>query len=1125
MRPTTQPQQRSYRQEGWQSDDPYTLAGVASSSSASHTNIAFIPLPTAAPALPPPQLNRLQQPLASPTPSSISFPYIHVAPTSSRGPAIFQARPQSPSVPLSPQPQEPLNHMSAHRPQSPLLQRLVNPYEQRDLPNPHEQTQLVNPHEPREQSLASPAPSVAQNSNRNNASRLSFGPGDPLFSGARAPSAAYPSDRSPQLSSSRRPTSMISPVPQPLPPATPPIPAERTMSNASTYLVAPNKPMSTSPAILQHRIAGHNSSPTASHGPAHEFDDCPGCRAEIEDAIQASLQSAQQEEELRQRQLREQAGLDRIAALKAEENERQCRLAQEEEQLLQQAIEDSRREAEMQLQRKTQEENLLLEESRQYALRQREQDARFEAEMLEAAKLASVSQEKKRRQEFDAMQEAERGALQLSLREQQEEWERRESAERSLLEFLDQRNAISRPTTPSSTAGPSAAAMASQPPAELAPSLQQASSSSSKAGLFGNLDAEYWRFAGHDEAYQLALQMHQVSFDDAQTNNSPGPSSYRVRRPLPQAPSASGSTDPPTISPSKLDPRPIAIQPVNLCTVEEAPPPAYTQSSEQGHGQAAGSTSQFDESEAGPSTRASNVSEGRYDAYPPEKVSSQRYDSHALQSLNQPVLRQRSSSSSSGHSQRFGRLSETPSLSNKPSSPLASPLPTSWDDSSPTPPTGLVSPSIPERGSSQFTPASKRFSQSSVSLNSEQRGQRALAGIEFGHSDFPFAPKLDKSRLPFAQSASKTASSSSCSTTASPSTGKVLFPASIELTNIMKASSGSTGSDMQNSSPSCFFTIRARSWKSLLRALAWYGNSRVEAAPEEVATASDRRARCLLRVEVEFITPTRTDLGYGVAEYAKAAQNGVMPKHPCPAHVALCLSLLPISSSKSSSSGKANAWLKSDEYQTIKRESRRLDAWYASRGSIRRLVQLPRQPPMLPVALVQVAQLLHASHTFSAACPSTGSTARHSPCDLHHAIERHDEGFVCKQKAMLAAGTALATKSGALVSTTSLTFVNPCSSTQGGGRNSSSTDLHRDPDEDDDLDDDEEELEFNDYNMLENGLAANGSFDAQDRILMGRRQRLKAKVKRRLAKRNSDGRVVDEDLATWITPFDLSQHG
>lgn len=1119
MRPTVQPQQRVRRPESWQPDDPYSVAGVASSSSASRNNTTFIPLPPAAPALPPPRPDRFES-VPSPSASSFSAPYPHVAPTSSRVPAIFQARPQSPNLPVSPRPQVPPSRMLAHPPQSPPTQHLVNPYEQSRLPNPYEETQLVNPCERREQSLASAAPSIAPKPTRNTSSRLSFGPGDPLFSGTRDPSG-YTAGRSPQPSSSPRPSSMMNTVSQPFPLATPPMPAHRTMSGSSTH-----RPFNNDAATPSHCTASGHATSASHSGPGHEFDDCPGCRAEMEDAIKASLQSAQQESESRQRELREQVELDRIYAMTAEENERQRRLVQEEEQLLQKAIEDSRREAELQSQRKTQEDHLLLEESRQYALRQREQDARLEAEMLEAAKLASATQEEKRRQELDAMQEAERKALQLSLQEQEEEWARRESAERSLLEFLDQRRVDSRPTTPLSSAGSSTSATAPPLPSAQA-RLQHAGSSVSNAcDLSNDLDAEYWRFAGHDEASQLALQMQQASLNESQSHNLPGPSSSRARRPLPQAPSGpSGSkalAGPPPIPP-KVDPRPVVSQPATLYTVEEAPP-AYTQSSERGLAHAGVPASRYDDTEAGPSTRATRASHGpesHRDAYPPEKVSSPQYDPQALQNLSRPVLQQRSSSSSSGHSQRKGRLSATPSLSNEAASPLTSPPPTSSEDPSPAPPTGPGSPSIPGRGSSHTTPASKRSSQSNVSINSEQSGQRALAGIEFGYSDLPFAPNLDKSRLPTAQFASTTAaSSSSCSTSASAPTGKVLFPSSIELSNVLKARSGPT-----SSSGGSFFVLRAQSWKSLLRAIAWYGNSRVEAAPEEVATASDRRARCLLRVEVEFVTPTRVDLGYGVAEYARAAQNGVMPKNPSPAHVALSLSLLPISSSKSSTSGEASAWLKSDEYQTIKRESRRLDAWYAGRGSTRRLVQLPRQPPVLPVALVQVAQLLHASHTFSAACPSTGSTARHSPRDLHHAIERHDEGFVRKQKAMLAAGSALAFQSGALASTSSLASANPRLSMQGPGRHPSSSDLNRDPEDDDDLDDDDDELDFNDYSMLENGLAANGSFDAQDKILMGRRQRLKAKVKRRLAKRNSDGRVVDEDLATWITPFDLSQHG
>lgn len=74
--------------------------------------------------------------------------------------------------------------------------------------------------------------------------------------------------------------------------------------------------------------------------------------------------------------------------------------------------------------------------------------------------------------------------------------------------------------------------------------------------------------------------------------------------------------------------------------------------------------------------------------------------------------------------------------------------------------------------------------------------------------------------------------------------------------------------------------------------------------------------------------------------------------------------------------------------------------------------------------------------------------------------------------------------------------------------------------DDDDEDEEDDEVDFTDFSLL-----ADGSFDAQDKVLMGKRQRLKAKVKRRLAKRNGDGRVVDEDLAAWITPFHVSEHG
>lgn len=121
---------------------------------------------------------------------------------------------------------------------------------------------------------------------------------------------------------------------------------------------------------------------------------------------------------------------------------------------------------------------------------------------------------------------------------------------------------------------------------------------------------------------------------------------------------------------------------------------------------------------------------------------------------------------------------------------------------------------------------------------------------------------------------------------------------------------------------------------------------------------------------------------------------------------------------------------------------------------------------------------------------------------------------------MLLAGSALASHSGSGSLSAS---ANARVSMQDPRRRSTSNDPTQgagvnELDDDDDGDDDE--IDFNDFSLL-----ADGSFDAQDKVLMGKRQRLKAKVKRRLAKRASDGRVVDEDLAAWITPFDLSQHG
>ncbi|KAJ9479779.1 Ubiquitin C-terminal hydrolase CreB [Pseudozyma hubeiensis] len=972
-----------------------------------------------------------------------SAPFAHLPPQSP------QAQAYTMSSPLYPQ--QPPARTRVHSMAGPLGDRLVNPYEQR------------------EQSTNQSVGISAQNPHHRHAVRQSFGPGDPLFSASQQATSLQP-DHVPRPPPSPRPASLNDSMQSRTPSITLPQPAQRTTSSHFTRAGMPSRPQSMTMSAPSHGA------------PGHQPDDCPGCRAEMDDAIKASLHSAKQEDEKRRREVQEQEELQRVYAANAEENHRRRRLAEEEEESLQRAIQDSRREAEEEARRSKDREARMLEESRRDAHRQREQNDKLEAEMLEAAKLASAAQERQRRKELDAMQEAEQNALELSLREQEEEWERRESAERSLLEFLESRNRIDRSATTMSAnfdSGSDSKPRSPVPQPSLSPAAVEPFNSH-------DLDAEYWRFAGHDEAYQLALQMSQATLTKDDVHAAGSVSTPRTRRPLPPTPESTKRSEEASDglggTVRKQDRLTAPSQPAALHADSGDAPPAYAEATQ-----------------AGPSNDVASyaaASHAEKQAFP------SRYDTVTLEALNRPVLQHRSSSSSSANSQsQSNSVMSSPrhsfTSSSHPGKGSSTPTPSSKVSSAPLQP-AESSPSIPQRGSSHSTPSSKRFSASAISLASEHRGKRALAGIDFGYGSLPFAPKLDRG-WPASHPAS-------ASTSASPN--KSSFPTTIELSHITK----NAGPDAGLSGCS-FFILRAHSWKSLLRAIAWYGNSRIEASPSQVAAASDKRTRCLLRAEVEFVTPTRVDIGH-VGQYVKAAQsNGSMPTNPSPAHVSLCLSLMPISSAKS---GEASAWLKSDEYQIIKRESRRLDAWYAGKGSTRRLVQLARQPPALPIAVVQIAQLLHTSHTFSAACPSSGSTARHSPRDLHHAIERHDEGFVRKQQAMLSAGSALASNDGGASSSA---LNNPRLSLQAQPRTSSFNNSKGAGDANDlDDDDDDDEVDFNDFSLL-----ADGSFDAQDQVLMGKRQRLKAKVKRRLAKRASDGRVVDEDLAAWITPFDLSE--
>lgn len=342
------------------------------------------------------------------------------------------------------------------------------------------------------------------------------------------------------------------------------------------------------------------------------------------------------------------------------------------------------------------------------------------------------------------------------------------------------------------------------------------------------------------------------------------------------------------------------------------------------------------------------------------------------------------------------------------------------------------------------------------------------------------------------------------------SKSKAGFPTVVQLSLPAKGAGvlgGSSGGSTTHAAAErgSYFVIRAHSWRSLLRAMAWHGNSRVEAGPQEVADAASAAAvmrakgkrtdgGCHLLVEIEFVTPTTTTMsaGFGIGDYARTLGGGGGGTHHAPAHVALCLSLVRPSLPNSAESA------------IRKRESRNLDAIYSGRGSARRVIGLPRESPALPMLLVKLAQHLHRAHAFSAQCPSTGSVARHSPRDLHHAIERHDQDYLAKRRAN-ADGNQGSSSSGQSPghggwSSNSLGGGGGGGSGAGNGQHgpSSEHDLVEMAVEDDD-----------------------GSGEGSS----GRLGRMKAKLSRKLHIRAGDGRVVDEDLATWITPFEMNEHG
>lgn len=428
--------------------------------------------------------------------------------------------------------------------------------------------------------------------------------------------------------------------------------------------------------------------------------------------------------------------------------------------------------------------------------------------------------------------------------------------------------------------------------------------------------------------------------------------------------------------------------------------------------------------------------------------------------------------------------------------------------------------------------APRCVSSSATVASSVASGQRTPLGIDWGYSSVAFGTDLSSG-------GDREDASTNTDDAAGPDC-KARFPSTITL------ASGS----------SAFFTVRCGSWRLLLRALAWLGNTRVEAGPSEVAAAAADTPR-MLRLEVEFVTPSISSTGfrrtsassllapehYGVGDYPQGATlqeivrraeerlNGRGGDGGLAACVSLCISLTAvIATTRPSPSSSASASASSAE--------RELDMSYLKRGSTRKVLHLPPSSmglsPVsarsssyasrvksgfdLPCTLITLAQHLQQAHRFSAACPTSGYTARHTPRDLYHIIDAHDERFVKKLQAESGSSGGALSSASALVATIAgcpILLWDPAppsatttggegtdaASSPGGGLPSSSS----------------SSLPFEYYHP---GAAA--AEDEPDHIA----RRVKNKVKKKW--RGRQGEVEDgteEELRNWITPLDLSDVG
>ncbi len=313
--------------------------------------------------------------------------------------------------------------------------------------------------------------------------------------------------------------------------------------------------------------------------------------------------------------------------------------------------------------------------------------------------------------------------------------------------------------------------------------------------------------------------------------------------------------------------------------------------------------------------------------------------------------------------------------------------------------------------------------------------QKTPQGVDWGYSSYPFEARLRAT--PDATSSVE---------------GKEFFPSTITL----RAHSDDTEGNAN------YFVVRAQTWKALLRALAWFGNSRIEAGPEEIADAVNSKGKspaskptagsCRLRIELEFITPHRWDVPLEAVEPLDAGVGNPSAK---PARVAVCLSLV-----QSRTPDMAAALVV---------KNRALDTRCIASACSRRSLILPSRPPTLPVSVVDLAQHMHAAYAFSAACPSAGSSSygASSPRDLASAIEKHDVKYFNKRRKEAAARL--------------------------GPQQAAEAAEHDDP----------------------TGLQMASTAELTEEP--GTLSRMKGRIKKKILGREES--AVDDDLSTWITPF------